>query len=165
MDIVLNCSSIRSGIVGKQPSKTLANRAFVRFVEDKAVPAGTLTPLVTLRNKNTYQCLPNNVRVHYGTVNMASDGSKAVKWYVYKNAVLIGTVYSDVDTANSVCEIDVTATAMSGGALLSKVDRERINLVDGDVVIAAYPNETTTLACKSQSVIEVNIFLMSIDEF
>ena len=80
------------------------------------------------------------------------------------------TVSSDVNPADSVAEVDTTATVITGGtlvggALLSKVDRERLNLIDGDVVISTYPNETLTFACKSEGATHVNVFLRTIEEF
>lgn len=78
--------------------------------------------------------------------------------------------YSDVNPADSVAEVDTTATVITGGtlvggALLSKVNRECLNLIDADVVISAYPNETLTFACKSEGATHVNVFLRTIEEF
>lgn len=81
-----------------------------------------------------------------------------------------GAVYRDVNPADSGAEVDTTAAVIIGGtlvcgALLSKVDRERINLIDGDVVISAYPNETLAFACKSKGATHANVFLRTIEEF
>jgi len=169
-DIVLSSSSIRAGVLGKMPTGTLTDRTFVLFVEDKPIIANTVVPIITIRNKGTFQGLQNNVRIRYGTVDLLVDGTKDVKWFVYKNSTLTGSAFTPLDVNESVTEVDRGATAMTGGtliggALLQKSNEARINLFSGDVIIPAYPNETITLACKSAGATTANVFLRVIEEF
>ena len=166
----MRTSSWRAGIVGDVPKGSLSDRGWVQFVEQKAVSANTLTPVITLRNKPTYSGLPNHIRTRYATVSLSVDGTKSTSWQVLKNPSLTGAVYVDKDANNSVCQYDVSATAVTGGSLvggvvMGKTDTTRINLFDGDAIIAVLPNETVTLAAKSTGATVVDVFLRWVEEF
>lgn len=138
--------------------------SIVRFVEQKSVLAGVLTPVITLKNKTTFNSAPNNYKIEYATVSLATDGTKPVYWNVITNAALTGAVFVDQDTANSIAQYDVSATAISGGNLvggvvMNKSESTRINLLDGDVTIQINPGETITLAAKSVNNTIVDVFL------
>lgn len=143
--------------------------SIVRFVEQRSVSANVLTPILTLKNKTTFNSQPNYKKVVYATVSLAVDGTKPVYWQVIKNGTLTGASYVDQDTANSIAQYDVSATVISagslvGGVVLGKTDSTRINLLDGDIVLRISPGETITLAAKSANATVVDLFLRWIEE-
>lgn len=169
-DIVLKTASWRAGIVGKSPTKTLANRPHQTFIT-KAIPGGDIdTPVISIYNQDNFQGKTNHVRVRYGTVNIATDGTKAVKIKVFRNGTLTTPSWVNFNTYETPAQYDITSTTYTpgiliGGALSGKVDRQRINLFDNDVIIAVYPGETVTLTAASANATEVEIFLRVLSEF
>lgn len=169
-NLKINTSSWRGGIVGNMPVGTLSNREWVTSVAAKAVSANTTTPIVTLKNKDTFQGLTNHVRARYATVSVAADGTKPVIFYVYKNGVLTGAVFTDKSATESVVQVDTSATAISGmqevgGVVLQKADTARVNMYANDVILAFYPGETITFAARSTGATVVDLFLRWIEEF
>lgn len=170
-DVQVQSSSWRGGIAGVPPSPTLADRFQGVFVEDFPLPGGTLTPIVSIRSKDTFQGKSNHVRARYATITLSTDGNKAVRFAVYKNATLTGAAFADQDAEASVVEVDTTATGITptlgatDGTVLGKVESRRISVIEERVVIAAYPGETLTLAAESQSTSELNVFLRWVEEF
>lgn len=170
-DALIKSASWRGGIVGEKPRGTKADRTQTQSIEAKVIPAGALTPVITLRNLVTFQGKVNHVRVRYGTVALSVDGTKPVIWEVHKNATLTGASFVPQNTETSVTEHDISATSMVvngdniGGTIMGKVSTTRINLFEGDVVLAVYPGETITLAAKSANNSEVSLFFRWIEEF
>lgn len=171
-NITVSTSSIRGGIVGPEPRGSKADRTQTITVEDKAVSSGALPiPVLTLRNNPTYQGKQNHVRVRYGTVSLAVDGTKPVIWEVFKNGALTGAVYVAKNAATSVIDYDITATAITpiadsiGGTLMGKSGTARINLFEGDVILAVYPGEEITLTARSTGNTVVDLFFRWIEEF
>lgn len=143
--------------------------SIVRFVEQKSVLANVLTPVLTLKNKTTFNGNTNHSKIQYATVSLATDGTKSVLWQVIKNGTLIGASYVDQDTLKSIAQYDVSASAVSGGELvggvvMGKTDSTRINLLEGDVRIDINPGETLTLAAKSINSTTVDLFLRWVEE-
>ena len=130
-------------------------------------------PVISIKNKSTFQGKVNHVRIRYGTVTLASDGTKPIIIKVFRNGTLTGANFQDYDTTDSVAQFDITATAYTagagnepiGGTLLPKVGVARINLFSDDVVIPVYPNETVTLTAASANSTELDLFLRHIEEF
>lgn len=169
-NVTIATSSWYAGVVGQLAKGTRADRAFVRVAKKASFSSNTLTPVISIRNKTTFQSLINHVRSRYGTVALSTEGNQPVEWYVYKNATLTGAVWADADTNNSTSELDTSATAMSGGEIvggtvMSKSDKVRINLFENDAVIDCLPGEWLTLACQSSQTSAVIVFLRWIEEF
>lgn len=171
-DIKVESASWRGGIAGPKPSGTKADRTQQFSVEQKSISAGAApTPVLSIRNKTTFQGKQNHVRVRYGTVTLAVDGTKPVVWEVFKDGVLTGAVFADKNPVTSVTEWDDQATAITpvdtniGGTVMSKTSTTRINLFEGDVVLAAYPGETITLCARSTGNTVVDLFFREIEEF
>lgn len=168
-NIELKTSSWRASIIGEQSANSLADRTF-QVERSVTIPSNTETPLITFKNKDLFKGKTNHVSTRYATVTVSSDGTKAVKFRVKRNATLIGSDYTDLDVNNSVSQVDTSAAAISGGVLvggtlLGKIDRERINLFGGDVPIKIYPNETLTLSAISTASSDLDIFIRVIEEF
>lgn len=165
-------ASWRGGVSGSLPKGSKADRTQTVEVSGKAVQASNvLTPIITLRNVETFQGKVNHVRVRYGTVALSVDGTKSVVWEVHKNATLTGASFTPKNADTSVVEYDTSATAMTvnsdniGGTIMGKVSTTRINLFEGDVILAVYPGETITLAARSANSSTADVFFRWIEEF
>lgn len=167
----LRSASLRGGLLGGAEAATNANRQQVAAVLSKPVPASSaFTPLVSARNPTTYYGKPNHIRARYGTASLACDGTKDVEIIVIKNATLAGAAFSPKNIAVSPIEIDTAATAMTGGVdignqILAKSSTTRINLIQGDAILAVYPGETITIAARSTGNSVVSASLRVLSEF
>ncbi len=165
----LQTSSWRGGIVGKIGASSLIDRIFM--IKTKKTINGVNIPVISIRNKTTFQGRENNVKIRLGTFTPISDGSKSVEFDVYKSGVLTGGVWVSQDPDNSVSEYNNTATSfvpdsdIIGGTGLAKVDRDRINLVKGDVILNIYPGEEVHIVSSSSSSNDVILYLRRIEEF
>ena len=171
-DIQVKSASWRGGISGQKPESTLADRKQIVTIEEKTISANADVPIITLKNKTTFQGKTNHVRVRYGTLSIFTDGNKPVIFKVFKNGTLTGENFNDKNPATSVVEYDVDATAYTpstdpvGGVVMGKVDTTRINLLGkDDVVLAAYPGETITLTARSSNSSDITMFFRWVDEF
>lgn len=124
--------------------------------------SGTITKLAvtteiaifTIKNKTTYQSKTNFIDILLKIIAASIEASSAnnlAELRLVKNATIGGVPsYSDINTSNSVVEIDTAGTTVSGGidlfpgALAGKNDRAFQNLTDYKMIIA--PGETITLA-------------------
>ncbi len=80
----------------------------------------TETNILTIRNKATYQSVPNKVIIQPDFLTLSADGTKNVIIKVYLNTTLGGTPsYTDIRTNNSVVDYDTAGTTITGGILLA----------------------------------------------
>ena len=170
--VKVSTASWRGGICGDTPKRTKADRTFNVSVVDKTITGGASPkPVVTLRNNSTFQGKVNHVRVRYGTIALSTDGTKDVVWEVFKGGALTGAVFVPKNPTCSVIDYDISATAFTpagdniGGTVMGKVAQTRINLFEGDVVLAVYPGETITLTARSSNNSTVGLFFRWIEEF
>lgn len=157
-DLILRSGSWRAGLVDG------AGQDFHRhfnFNNSKSIAAATFTNIFTLRSKTTFQAVTNKVLAELEIISMASDGAKSVRFNVIKGATLGGTPsYADINTNNSVMEVDTAGTTVTGGTdlfvnYLSKVDSNTIDLLPYDYLI--YPGETLTFAAYSVNANDVAV--------
>lgn len=117
----------------------------------------TEVAISTIRNKATYASKTNLIDVKIlraaGSIE-ASSANNLGEVRLVKNAALGGAPsYADVNTANSVIEIDVAGTTVTGGTeigtepLAGKNDKAKGNLTDYKILLN--PGETITLAGSS----------------
>ncbi len=112
----------------------------------------TLTNIVTIQNKATYQGIANRVPVRMSSFSAALDGTKVGDISLIVNATLAGTPsYTDISADASVVSYDTAGTTVTGGNVLEtislgKVDSERIPLLDQNLDL--FPGDTLTLAAK-----------------
>ncbi len=114
----------------------------------------TEVAIFTIRNKTTYNSLTNYVDIVLENVQAAIEASSANNLgqvRLVKNATLGGSPsYADIQATNSVCEIDVAGTTVTGGTellftpLAGKNDREPTDLTPYEFIIG--PTETITVA-------------------
>lgn len=115
-----------------------------------SLAAATETLMAAFRNKATFQGRANKVTIEAVYMGAATDGNKSVLINFYRNATVTGGAWSDVDAANSVTEVNTTAT-FSGGKYemtvpLSKIDSVSLSLGVGHIHLELFPGETMTVA-------------------
>ena len=124
----------------------------------------TEVAIFTIRNKSTYQSKTNYVDLMLenftGSIEAASANNLGDVRLV-KDATLGGSPsYADINTSDSVVDIDVAGTTVTGGKTLitiplaGKNDRAFENLVDYKILIG--PGETVTLAGTSGNSATIN---------
>lgn len=114
----------------------------------------TEVAIFTIRNKSTYASKTNFIDVVLLGVGASIEASSANNLgtvRVVKNATLGGTPsWSDINTTDSVMEIDTAGTTVTGGKelgaveLAGKNDRDRVPLLDSKIILN--PGESVTVA-------------------
>lgn len=114
------------------------------------------TPIVTLKNKLVYQGDINRIPIKILMTSVAAEHTKTVRINFYKDAVITGASFSDLDTATSVMEVDTSATGFTGGDLLFSVDLGRTGneliILDREDVGVLNPGEAFTITVEPSSV-------------
>jgi len=115
----------------------------------------TLTNVITLYNKSTFQGFTNRVKIHLDYLSASIDGTKAGSVHIVKNGT-IGGVPAPVDynTATSVVQADTAGTTVTGGEqelvlTMAKLDSTRAFI--RDLEINALPGEHITIATETVS--------------
>lgn len=178
-NVRIGTSSWAAGTIGERAKGTGADKTPFIEIAGKSISANTETVLLSIRNNLTFKGKPNTVRVRYGTLTLTTDGTKSTSFRVYINGVTGGT-YTDYDPDLSVSSISTDATLaytttsiagiqrrneQVGGTYLAKTDRERLNLFESDIVIAAYPGDIITISAFSTGATIVDMELRWIEEF
>jgi len=169
----IKTSSWRAGVAATVETEEGSDRLQV-FETSKSITGGVLTPIISWRSKTTLTAdmgsLTNHVRSKLGTFTASTDGTKSVRWRLFIDGSLTGDVFADVDSHDSVLEVDTTATAITGGTLvggtiMGKVDSQRINLLAGDVPITILAGQTLTIAAISTNASDIELFTRTKEEF
>lgn len=123
--------------------------------------AGVETLIAVFRSKATYQGKPNKVAAEAVYLGASTDGAKNVKFTLTKNATITGGAWADVNTANSVMEVNTTATFASGTQEMIipmlKADTLALDLGAGHFHLELFPGETMTVSGLSASANDVLI--------
>ena len=114
----------------------------------------TEVAIFTIRNKTTYVSKTNFIDIvllGLGASIEANSANNLASVRLVKNAALGGTPsYSDINTTDSVIEIDTAGTTVTGGKTLEdeelagKNDKGRISLLQNKIILN--PGETLTVA-------------------
>jgi hypothetical protein len=166
-DIQMKLSYWDGGVVGD--TEVFGHNRYKTTEVSKTISAGVLTNLVTLRNQTTFQSKTNKVNVEGVLLTSSVDGTKSVKIYLIRNAVVGGTQnFIPVDAVNSVVEVDTGGTTVSGGITLvtfnmSKVDKLSERL--GDLDIHFHPGYNLTIAAVSVAGSDVDVSFRWIEDF
>lgn len=125
------------------------------FSEDntKSISSNTLiTSVITIRNKTTFQGLTHYIPVFLTSINVCSTGQRTGIIYLIRGATLGGTpAYTDVNTANSVIEVDTTGTTVTGGIqyLCIPIEAGGSQSFDlNNLNIFLEPGQTITVGCR-----------------
>lgn len=129
------------------------------------ISAATETILVSIKNIGTY-----TVRV--GTLSFSTDGNKAVKIRIYRNALTNGTFVlhpnckcGAISTNGTLNYTMDTSTGISirleqhWGTVLAKVDTLRLNILDNDIPIILNPNDIITITAESSNSSDIGFSL------
>jgi len=84
----------------------------------KTVTTATYVPVITLRNKATFNSISNTSGVFLNSMTVANNGNRVAIISLYDSPTLTSASYADVSTNTSCCDADKAATALSGGVLL-----------------------------------------------
>ena len=125
----------------------------------------TEVAIFTIRNKTTYASMPNFIDVIFEAASAsveASAASNLASVRMVKNGTLGGSPsYSDINTPDSVIEIDTSATTVTGGIellgtpLAGKNDKEIMNMVPFQFILN--PGETMTFSATSAGSATINM--------
>ena len=124
----------------------------------------TEVPIFTLRNKSTYVGKENFIDIileHYGGSIEANSANNLGDIRLIKNATLDGNEsYSDINSRNSIMEVDTTASTVTGGTtiinipLAGKNDKIVENVLNLKIILN--PGETITCAGTSANSATMN---------
>ncbi|GAF84226.1 unnamed protein product, partial [marine sediment metagenome] len=81
----------------------------------------TSVPLLTIRNRRVRGERPNQTDTHLLDASGITDSTKGAIIDIYRDATLTGEIYQYVDKVNSTTEIDISATAFTGGTLIDSI--------------------------------------------
>lgn len=144
-DIVMFSGSMAGFIEGKKGSSG------VRHGTDTTSGSFTVdveTPVITIRNKQVYQGKENRVDILLSFAGLSQDSTKTATVRATVNGTLTGASFSDVSTNTSPIEVDISASAISGGEIegsqgISKAGGTQFD-PKGDLLLK--PGETFTLS-------------------
>lgn len=83
----------------------------------KAISSTGYTPMFSVRPKKTFENKVNNQKIHIVTIGF-SNSTTGFHFELLKNASLTNDNFQDVSSALSSMEVDLAATAFSGGESL-----------------------------------------------
>ena len=114
----------------------------------------TLTNILTIQNKSTYQSITNRTPVNLLKYSIAVDGNKPAEFQLIKNTTLGGTPsYTDISTNTSVIDYDTAGTTISGGQVIdfgtlgATGNASESGTSTTDIILL--PGETLTIAVRA----------------
>lgn len=156
---ILRSGSINGGVV--MGIDTEASHRKFTFDHTQAILKNVEVTLFTIRNKTVYQGSDNRIPLLLDYTSLLSDGTKACTFKFYKNSVLVGESFSDINTEESVTEVDVTATSTNGkllfGASRTDISSDPLDLKPRKIEIE--PGETITITAFSKEITTVEAIL------
>ena len=122
----------------------------------KAGVTTTLTNIITIRNKSTYQTITNRTPINLLKYSISVDGNKPAEFQLIKNTTLGGTPsYTDISTNTSVIDYDTAGTTISGGQVIdfgtlgATGSASESGTSTTDIILL--PGETLTLAVRASA--------------
>jgi len=157
-NLIARSASLAYFVEGKTKYTELQQPQFPTGRKEKT-SVTTEIALFTIRNKSTYNSLTNFLDIVLESLSVAIEASGASNLgdvRLVRDATLGGTPsYTDINTTDSIMEIDVAGTTVTGGkdlldtTLSGKNDREFIDLTNFDIILG--PGQTITVAASSSS--------------
>ena len=80
---------------------------------------GSLTNILTIRNKKTYNGITNQVEIEPLSISVANEANKNIKVEIRANANAVGDTNYEAAGTNLVGDVDYSATTITGGVLLA----------------------------------------------
>lgn len=128
-----------------------------------AYVSATEKQIISLYNPTTWYGTTNNITLTIDYLSFSCDGTKLCTFNVYRNATLVGAVFSNVDQYFTAAQKDTTGVYTAGTGVLihscqlGKSDNEIINL--SDLVPELIPGDLLTLTVISTANSDVNASL------
>lgn len=148
-DVKVQCASVGLFVQGN-----VYNTRNPRAVKNTQSCTTSFTNILTIRNRQTYNYLYNQVEIEPLNLTVSSESSQNVEIEVRTNASFSGeTDFTNVGT-NLVSDIDTTANTVSGGRLLAaftigQKGNQSINLKDLEIRVP--PSLSITIAARVTS--------------
>lgn len=162
-DLIAKSSSMAYFVEGKTKLIEVHQPQFSTGKKEKTTVT-TEVAIFTIRNKTTYASKANFLEILLENIGVSIEASAANNLgniRVVKNTTLGGTPdYSDINTNNSIVEIDTSGTTLTGGTemfnipLAGKNDKELIDVTPYSIVIE--PGETITISGLSDNSATIN---------
>jgi len=164
-NVTIQISSIGLYIEGKDSSAGETRQA----KDNTKTAVSTETNILTIRNKATYQSVPNRVVVQPDFVTAAVDGTKNATIRIYANATLGGSPsYTDISTNTSVVDFDVAGTTVSGGVLLASFALDKVgsfNQAFREFEFFLNPGDTMTFSAESTANTDATVAISWAERF
>ena len=167
IDLIAKSSSMAYFVEGKTALTELQQPQFSSGKRQKTAVT-TEVALFTIRNKALYASKDNFIDLMLEFIAVSSEASSAnnlSEIRLIKNATLGGApAYADINTTDSVVEIDVAGTTVTGGSTIfdidmaGKNDSNLVGLKDYQILLA--PGETLTVAGTSANSATMNASLL-----
>ncbi|MDH5259500.1 MAG: hypothetical protein OEX07_15910 [Gammaproteobacteria bacterium] len=157
------CAEIEGKIEYLGPTNAIGN--------SKTGITTTLTNILTIRNKSTYQTLTNRTPINILKYSAAVDGNKPAEFQLIKNTTLGGSPsYTDISTNTSVIEYDTAGTTVTNGQIIdfatlaSSGSLSESGVETSDIILL--PGETLTLAVRaSATTTDVTVGIRWVEDF
>lgn len=147
-DITIKTASMAAFTEGKTTSSLLQEAV------DNQKTITSEVNILTIRNDTTFQSKTNRSVVIPEILSVSSDGTKPVKFRLYKNTTLGGTPsYTAINANESVVSYDTAGTTVTGGTRLLEVfiGKEDGNAVNIKGLFKLIPGDTLTITAESAS--------------
>ena len=145
-DLVVKSASMAAFIQGVNQ-----NTGLNRGLENTKTLTGTAaeTPVMSVRVNKVYQSKINRTKVKFNLLSSAVDHTKPVTIKFYRDAVLTGASFSDVDASTSGLQKDTSASAFTGGVFLfaiplGRTGQDTLNLLASPLLNLLHPGEVLT---------------------
>jgi hypothetical protein len=131
----------------------------------------TLTNILTIRNKSTFQAATNKTPVNILKFSVSVDGTKPAEYQLVKNTTLGGTpAYTDISINTSVVDYDTAGTTLTGGQIIDFGSLGSTGSVSEGAQetteIFLYPGDTLTLAVRAtQTTTDVSVGIKWVEDF
>lgn len=162
-NMILKASSMAYFIEGKTKHSELQQPQFSSGKKQKLL-VSTEVALFTIRNKTSYAGKTNFIDLLLEQITgsiEANNANNLGELRIVRNATLGGTpVYADINTTDSIVEIDVAGTTVAGGKeitfipLAGKNAAALLDLTDLEIILA--PGETITVSGESVNDATIN---------
>lgn len=107
-DLVMFVGSMAGFIEGRLDRQGIRRGAF----KAETSVGTTEIPLLTIHNRLVYNGKINRVRARLSLISVTNDGTKSGVVKIYRDVTLTGANFVNLNTANSVLSVDVSATAL-----------------------------------------------------
>jgi hypothetical protein len=125
----------------------------------KSVNSGSTVPILTLKNSTTHAGIANRAPIEVDSVSVFVNGAQDTDIQGYKNSVVDGGSFGDVDATNSVAQTDTTGGQRFGGRAIfsftvpgnegqAKYEIPDLQLAPGDTLTVTGQSSSATPSIK-----------------